>query len=92
MVELKALHVIGPIEVAQVINYLRIARRSRGLLLNFGATRLQHKRLVVDLVDDLVGQSGKRVTSGGTAELRFAGCGPSSIVGNRREPRTRTSR
>ena len=59
LVELKALHAIGPIEVAQVINYLRIARRSRGLLLNFGATSLQHKRLVLDLAIDPADHSGK---------------------------------
>ena len=58
LVELKALHAIGPIEVAQMINYLRVAGRSRGLLLNFGATSLQHKRLVVDLSDDQADHSG----------------------------------
>jgi GxxExxY protein len=52
LVEVKALHAIGGIEVAQLINYLRVARCSRGLLLNFGNTSLQHKRLVVDLGDD----------------------------------------
>ena len=52
LVEVKALHAIGPIEVAQLINYLRIARRRRGLLLNFGATSLQHRRLVLDLRTD----------------------------------------
>ncbi|MGH9143331.1 MAG: GxxExxY protein, partial [Vicinamibacterales bacterium] len=52
LVELKALHSIGPIEVAQMINYLRIARRTRGLILNFGAESLQHKRNVLDLADD----------------------------------------
>src|SRR6185295_15105545 len=46
LVELKALHAIGPIETAQLINYLRAAGRSRGLLLNFGAPSLQHKRIV----------------------------------------------
>ena len=58
LVELKALHAIGPIEIAQLINYLRVAGRSRGLLLNFGATSLQHKRLVVDVGDDPADQSG----------------------------------
>jgi GxxExxY protein len=59
LVELKALHAIGPIEVAQLINYIRVARRSRGLLLNFGATSLQHKRLVLELADDPADQTGK---------------------------------
>ena len=54
LVELKALHAIGPIEVAQLINYLRVARRRRGLLLNFGTTSLQHKRIVVDVADGSV--------------------------------------
>jgi GxxExxY protein len=49
LVELKALRTIGPTEEAQLINYLRVARRRRGLLLNFGATSLQHKRFVVDV-------------------------------------------
>ena len=52
LVELKALHAIGPAEEAQLINYLRVARRTRGLLLNFGAPSLQHKRMVVGLTDD----------------------------------------
>jgi len=47
LVEIKALHAIGPIETAQVINYLHVANRRRGLVLNFGSTSLQHKRLVV---------------------------------------------
>ena len=59
LVELKALHTIGPIEVAQLINYLRVARRSRGLLLNFGTTSLQHRRLVIDLTNDPVQRSEK---------------------------------
>ena len=63
LVELKALHAIGPLEVAQLINYLRIARRRRGLLLNFGATTLQQKRLVVDVNDDAAGHSGVRSSS-----------------------------
>ena len=57
LVELKALHSIGPIEQAQLINYLRLARRSRGLLLNFGAPSFQHQRIVLDLADDPVRKS-----------------------------------
>jgi len=48
------LHAIGPGETAQLINYLRAASSSRGLLLNFGAPSLQHKRIVLDLADDPV--------------------------------------
>ena len=57
LVEVKALHAIGPTEVAQLINYLRIARRRRGLLLNFGATSLQHQRLVRDVRSHLADQA-----------------------------------
>jgi GxxExxY protein len=46
LVELTALPVIGPLEHAQAINYLRAAKRPRGLLINFGTTSLQHKRVV----------------------------------------------
>ena len=55
LVEVKALHAIGPLEVAQLINYLRVARHRRGLLLNFGATSLQHQRLVLDVRTDPAG-------------------------------------
>ena len=54
LVELKAVHAIGPVEMAQLINYLRAARRSRGLLLNFGAPSLEHKRIVLGLAADPV--------------------------------------
>ena len=52
LVELKALQSIGPVEEAQLINYLRVARRHRGLILNFGAASFQHKRIVLDLSND----------------------------------------
>jgi len=58
LVELKALRVIGPVEEAQLINYLRVARRSRGLVLNFGATSLQHKRLILNLTNDPANRFG----------------------------------
>jgi GxxExxY protein len=59
LVELKALRAIGPVEEAQLINYLRVARRSRRLVLNFGATSLQHRRLVLNLANDPADHSGR---------------------------------
>ena len=47
IVELKALRALTGIEEAQLINYLKAANMNIGLLLNFGAASLQHKRFVV---------------------------------------------
>jgi len=47
VVELKALTQIGPIEEAQVINYLKGTGHEIGLLLNFGRTSLQSKRFIL---------------------------------------------
>ena len=55
LVEIKALHAIGPIEHAQVINYLRAANLRRALLLNFGARSLQYKRIVFNWCDGTPG-------------------------------------
>lgn len=46
IVELKALKEIGDREVAQVINYLKASKKRRGLVLNFGATSFQYRRVV----------------------------------------------
>lgn len=47
IVELKALQNLSGNEEAQVINYLKASALTKALLINFGATSLQHKRLVL---------------------------------------------
>jgi GxxExxY protein len=46
VVELKALANMSGNEEAQLINYLKATRYKLGLLLNFGARSLQHRRFV----------------------------------------------
>lgn len=46
IVELKALQKLSGVEEAQIINYLKATGFQRGLLINFGAPSLQHKRIV----------------------------------------------
>jgi GxxExxY protein len=47
IVELKAQKTLSPIDEAQTINYLKLAKRRRALLLNFGTPRLQWQRFVL---------------------------------------------
>ena len=53
VVELKAIREIGPIEEAQMINYLKITALPVGLIINFGAKSLEWKRLVSGATDPL---------------------------------------
>jgi len=46
VVEIKASRAIGHADVAQILNYLKATGRSVGLLINFGASRLEFRRFV----------------------------------------------
>ena len=46
LVELKALPRLSTSEVAQILNYLKATKMRKGLLINFGAEKLQCKRYV----------------------------------------------
>jgi len=47
VVELKACRTIAPEHIAQVLGYLRGARLQHGMLINFGASKLELKKLIL---------------------------------------------
>ena len=49
VVEIKALSALSGLEEAQLINYLKATELKIGLLINFGAKSLEHKRFVYNL-------------------------------------------
>jgi GxxExxY protein len=49
VLEIKAISAITGNEEAQLINYLKASGHSTGLLINFGARSLEHKRFVYNL-------------------------------------------
>ena len=49
IVEIKAISSLSGVEEAQIINYLKATGLKVGLLINFGAKSLEHKRFVYNL-------------------------------------------
>jgi GxxExxY protein len=47
ILELKAIDALQPIHIAQVLNYLKATGKKIGLLVNFGTTKLQYKRVIL---------------------------------------------
>lgn len=50
VVELKALQVIAGKEISQAIHYLKASQLPKALLINFGSSRLEYRRLVLSAV------------------------------------------
>ena len=49
LLEIKAVQRLAGFEEAQVINYLKASGLKKAILLNFGTTKLQYKRMVFNL-------------------------------------------
>ena len=46
VVETKAARAVGPADAAQILNYLKATGRPLGLLINFGAPKLEFRRFI----------------------------------------------
>jgi GxxExxY protein len=49
VVEVKAVSALTPADQAQILNYLALTKTRVGLLVNFGAKSLEHRRFVLDV-------------------------------------------
>lgn len=47
ILELKAVDALHPEHIAQVLNYLKATGKKIGLLVNFGTTKLQYRRVIL---------------------------------------------
>ncbi|MBP6810150.1 MAG: GxxExxY protein [Saprospiraceae bacterium] len=47
ILEVKALNGLIDVHIAQTINYVKLAKSQLGILVNFGSSSLQYKRLIV---------------------------------------------
>tara|TARA_R110002096_G_scaffold199271_7_gene383095 strand:- start:542 stop:700 length:159 start_codon:yes stop_codon:yes gene_type:complete len=47
VVDCKSIPKIGDDEIGQMLNYLRIAKKNVGLILNFRGTQMEFKRVVL---------------------------------------------
>lgn len=72
LVETKALPSLGGIEQAQVINYLKATGLHRAILLNYGTTSLQHRRIVRHLRREDDPRAHPHEISGGSSETNVA--------------------
>lgn len=51
IVELKAVRALADEHVAQVLGYLRAARKEHALLINFGAPKIQFQKLILNSIN-----------------------------------------